>query len=276
MNVARLVALVDAGDFRKLFIEDLGWSNPDQPNLRFEVDGGTYTLTQVAGYKGMRIWHCASLPPRKTQRILDVLVGKDNAERLLIFTDGGRQEWRWPRRAQLGGINAKLLVHQHMVGQPNQRLAQRLAAIHLDFDDDLPLVALLDRMRDAFDAEAETASVQAARLMGALYGELDSANVPERDATLLLARLLFLFFGDDAAMWDANVFHHFIRDHTTYDGLHTSLEELFSTLNTPENDRTLPSDDPRAQFRYVNGGLYADPLPMAACRRRSAVSRTQR
>jgi len=108
MTDTRYLDLVDSRDFRTLFIDDLGWDNPDQPNLHFKVDDHTYTLTQVAGYKGLRIWHCPVLPSRKVQRVIDVLVGKDSHERLIIFTNETRQEWRWPRRAQLSGTNAKL------------------------------------------------------------------------------------------------------------------------------------------------------------------------
>lgn len=257
MTDNRLLDLVDARDFRALFIDELGWNNPDRPPLVFEVDGTEYTLTQVAGYKGLRIWHCPTLPPRRTQREIDVLVGKDNLERLVIFTDQHRQEWRWPRRKQLGSTNAKLVVHPHLVGDRTTHLAERLRAIELDFDVDLPLVTLLERMRDAFDREAETASVAAARLMGTLYTHLENAGVGEHDATLLLARLLFLLFGDDADMWKpAGLFEEFLRDTTTAEDLHKQLIELFGALDVDEKKRDLPAQSPLARFRYINGGLF--------------------
>lgn len=264
MTATRYLDFVDTRQFRTLFIDELGWDNPDQADLHLTVDDEPFTLTQVAGYKGLRIWHCAALPGRRIQRALDVLVGKDNHERLIIFSNDTRQEWRWPRRAQLGSTNAKLLAHEHVVGDRNTHLTQRLHAIELDFDENLSLVALLERMRDAFDVEAETASVQAARLMGTLYTELEATNATERDATLLLARLLFLLFGDDADMWGADLFHHFIRDHTTPSTLHTDLQTLFEVLDTPENDRKLEVGDPYSQFRYINGGLFADTLLVRA------------
>ncbi|KXP08828.1 class I SAM-dependent DNA methyltransferase [Tsukamurella pseudospumae] len=259
MTDHRLLDLVDACDFRTLFIDELGWDNPDRPPLTFDVDGVDYTLNQVAGYKGLRIWRCTTLPPRPVQRQLDVLVGKDNLERLVIFTDEQRQEWRWPRRAQLGSMNAKLVVHQHLVGDRHTHLTDRLRAIELDFDEDLPLVTLLERMRDAFDREAETASVAAARLMGTLYTHLETAGVGEHDATLLLARLLFLLFGDDTDMWKpkpAHAFAEFLRDNTTPEDLHKQLIELFGTLDVDEDDRDLPADSPLARFRHINGGLF--------------------
>lgn len=261
MTDNRLLDLVDAHEFRTLFIDELGWDNPDRPALTLEVDGADYTLNQVAGYKGLRIWHCPVLPPRPVQRQIDVLVGKDNLERLVIFTDEHRQEWRWPRRKQLGSTNAKLVVHQYHNGDRTTHLSDRLQAIELDFDEDLPLVTLLDRMRDAFDREAETASVAAARLMGTLYTHLESAGVGEHDATLLLARLLFLLFGDDADMWKPPaLFENHLRNHTSAETLHTDLVELFEVLNTPVDRRTVEAGGPLSFFRYINGGLFEDPL----------------
>ncbi|MFI6997167.1 class I SAM-dependent DNA methyltransferase [Nocardia sp. NPDC050175] len=261
MTGNHLIDLVDKRDFRTLFIDELGWNNPDRPDMSIEVDDDTYTLHQVADYKGLRIWHCPVLPQRKIQRQIDVLVGKDNQERLVIFTNEQRQEWRWPRRAQLSSANAKLLVHEHLVGDRSTHLIERLQAIELDFDENLPLVELLDRMRDAFDHEAETASVAAARLMGTLYAELDAAGVGDHESTLLLARLLFLLFGDDADMWTpAGLFENYLREHTMAESLHTDLRSLFTVADTDIKNRALPPESPYTGFPYINGGLFRDSL----------------
>lgn len=263
MSDTRLLDLVDARDFRGLFIDELGWTNPDQTDRQLGVDGRTYTLTQVAGYKGLRVWYCAELPNRKTQRAIDELIGRDSHERLVIFADEVRHEWRWPRRAQTGGANAKLLAHEHAVGASDPHLTRQLAAIAIDFDDDLPLVDLLSRMRQAFDAVAETASVEAARLMGTLYSELDNSGVDDHNATLLLARLLFLLFGDDTGMWETGTFERYLVGHTSDATLHADLKGLFPVLNTAQEHRDLPVGSPYAGFRYINGGLFADPLNIA-------------
>ncbi|MDI6627155.1 MAG: class I SAM-dependent DNA methyltransferase [Rhodococcus sp. (in: high G+C Gram-positive bacteria)] len=265
MTNNRLLDLVDSRDFRTLFIDELGWDNPDQSDRAIDIDGQPFTLHQVAGYKGLRIWHCPELPPRKVQRQIDVIVGQDNHERLVIFSNDIKQEWRWPRRAQLGSANAKLLAHEHLVGDRTTHLAQRLQAVELDFDEDISLVALLEKMRGAFDHEAETASVAAARLMGTLYTELETAGVGEHEATLLLARLLFLLFGDDTEMWQPEgQFELYLRQHTTAERLHTDLQTLFDVLDTDEqNRRNLAANSPYLRFRYINGGLFSDPIRLA-------------
>lgn len=260
MTSRDLLALVDSGNFRTLFIEELGWLNPDRPDEIVQVDERTYRLSQVAGYKGLRIWHHEGLPPRSVQRAIDLQLGIDSTERLVIFASPTRQDWRWPRRAHLGSTNAKLIVHEHQVGVPQPDLQRRLEAIAIDLDQDLTLVELLQRMRDAFDVEIESASVQAARLMNVLYEELAAARVPPVDATLVLARLLFLLFGDDTDMWERGLFGRYLRDHTSPASLHNELTALFSIVDQPEGRRSLPADSPLNSFRYINGGLYAGPV----------------
>lgn len=262
MSSNDLLALVDAGEFQTLFIEELGWSNPDRPDLTVVVSDAPYTLTQVAGYKGLRIWLHLGLPPRTIQRAIDLEVGRESTERLIIFVGAQRQDWRWPRRAQLGSSNARLVVHEHRAAVAQPDLERRLRAIAIDLDDDIPLVELLQRMRDAFDTETETASVQAARLMNTLYGELAAANVPPVSATLALARLLFLLFGDDTEMWRTDIFSDYLEDHTTSDTLHTDLRALFDVVDQLEQSRSVASGNPLAAFRYINGGLFTHRLDL--------------
>ncbi|WP_131807287.1 class I SAM-dependent DNA methyltransferase [Mycobacteroides abscessus] len=97
--------------------------------------------------------------------------------------------------------------------------------------------------------------------MGTLYTHLESAGVGEDEATLLLARLLFLFFGDDADMWrPPALFENHLRNHTTPETLHTDLIELFEVLNAPADRRTVDAGSPLSFFRYINGGLFEDPM----------------
>ena len=260
MSNLEWMSLVDRHDFRTLFIDQLGWSNPDQAPISVEIEGHTFWLTQVAGYKGLRVWYCNEVPSRKVQRLIDETVGVSSHERLVIFASEAVQEWRWPRRAQLGGANAKLVVHQHVAGAPDPRLGAQLSSIAIDFEAELTLFELLSRMRTAFDVEAELASVQAARLMGTLYAELETAEWGPHDATSLLARLLFLLFGDDSAMWEAELFQRFVAEHTTADSLTPKLRALFEVLNTDKPLRTVPTSSELFPFPYINGGLFEDEL----------------
>ncbi|WP_237089622.1 DNA methyltransferase [Nocardioides dokdonensis] len=128
---------------------------------------------------------------------------------------------------------------------------------------------------DAMIAEEQAdASVKAARLMGDLYAamtgdsDVDATEVHDAreedaasmEASILLTRLLFLMFGDDAGLWERGLFHRFVETRTSVDGsdLGQQLRTLFEVLDTPEDRRPRRVDEAMKVFPYVNGDLYKD------------------
>jgi len=128
----------------------------------------------------------------------------------------------------------------------------------------------------------EAASVRAAKVMANLYAALtgdadqdyDDAGVEDEDdedetvhrTAVLLTRLLFLMFGDDAGLWQRGLFLNWMRDRTAPDGsdLGAKLAELFQVLNTRKRPDRM--DESLKKFPYVNGGVFsaADELGILA------------
>ena len=120
--------------------------------------------------------------------------------------------------------------------------------------------------------EEEQASIQAAGLMAKLFNALvgedadvavaDEAPTDEDDedeqtqaASILLTRLLFLLYGDDAGLWESDLFHRWVEFDTTADNLGPQLDALFTILNTPLAQRKrVPGN--LARFPHVNGGIF--------------------
>jgi len=126
-------------------------------------------------------------------------------------------------------------------------------------------------------AEEEEASIHASRLMADLYTAMvgddadeaigdDAPTDPEEEdwqvqkTSVFLTRVLFLLYGDDAGLWEEDLFYRFVSYDTTGDNLGAQLAQLFQVLNTPENRRRNVPDS-MARFPYVNGGLFADTWP---------------
>lgn len=120
--------------------------------------------------------------------------------------------------------------------------------------------------------EEEAASLKASKVMANLFtamagddvdgGVADQASINPEDeddevqrASVFLTRLLFLLFGDDAGLWEQDLFYRFILDHTTSENLGGQIDALFDVLNTPENKRKRVPDS-MAAFPYVNGSLF--------------------
>lgn len=126
------------------------------------------------------------------------------------------------------------------------------------------------------DEQAE-ASVKASAVMAGLYtamvgedadesvGDEAPTNPDDEDAavqraSMFLTRILFLLYGDDAGLWEGDLFHRFVLSDTTADNLGGQLSALFDVLNTPlKSRRNVPAA--MARFPYVNGALYADRMP---------------
>lgn len=125
--------------------------------------------------------------------------------------------------------------------------------------------------------EEEEASIAASRLMADLFTAMagddtdeavgDEAPIDPEDedervqrTSMYLTRLLFLLFGDDAGLWEEDLFYRFVVNHTTSENLGSQLNTLFQVLNTPENQRRRVPEY-MAHFPYVNGSVFADHMP---------------
>jgi len=127
-------------------------------------------------------------------------------------------------------------------------------------------------------AEEEQASIHASKLMANLYTAMlrdenadeavgdDAPTDPEEEdwqvqkTSVFLTRVLFLLYGDDAGLWEEDLFYRFVLYDTTGETLGSRLNALFQVLNTPENRRRRVPEE-MAKFPYVNGSLFADQWP---------------
>ncbi|WP_277100359.1 DNA methyltransferase [Corynebacterium riegelii] len=193
------------------------------------------------------------------QQVLDYLNGGDVADT------------EWPRYILLTNFESFRLI--------------RLGDPQLAFDTEFPLAEVASRVdqlkflagyETVSKAEEVEASIRASRLMADLFTAMvgedadegvgaDAARTPEeedlavQETSMYLTRLLFLLFGDDAGLWEADLFTRFVEEATTPENLGAQLNALFDVLNTPEERRRRVPDS-MARFPYVNGAIFAEPM----------------
>ncbi len=192
--------LVNEGRFRDLFIEELGWAKANHSDLKISADDSQYTLTQIAGYKGIRVWFCPTVPTSRIQRLIDRELKRISDERLIIFGDTVHQQWRWPQASNTRGSGQpRLTTHTHFVGKDNPALDQRLAMVEIGLDEEPSVVEMLRRMRSAFDADKITKAfydkflAKQKALVEVIQG-LDNKDEREWYSALLMNRLMFIYF----------------------------------------------------------------------------------
>ena len=130
-----------------------------------------------------------------------------------------------------------------------------------DHVDDLKFLAGYGRVQVG-SREQEEASIRAARVMADLYEALDGSGYSDHEASIFLIRTLFCLYGDDAGLWERDLFTEFLETRTREDGsdLGAQLAVLYQTLKTPMECRQSTLDELTARFPYVNGGIFEEQL----------------
>ncbi len=111
-------------------------------------------------------------------------------------------------------------------------------------------------------AEEEPVNRQAAEAMARLHNALREDNYTGHDLELLLVRLVFCFFADDAGIFARKSLEEYLERRTAPDGsdFGSRMREFFEVLRTPEDQRQSSLDQDLASFPYINGGLFAESL----------------
>ncbi len=131
----------------------------------------------------------------------------------------------------------------------------------------LELFTFLAGYRPRWFEEQDEVNIWAAELMGRLHDRLKESGYEGHPLRVLLVRLVFLMFADDTgALGETGAFEDYVERKTAKDGsdLGPRLAELFQVLNTPEDQRQSSLGEPLRQMPWVNGDLFAEPIPMAA------------
>lgn len=105
-------------------------------------------------------------------------------------------------------------------------------------------------------------NVKAAEVMGELYDTLKESGYPEDDLDLLLIRIVFCMFAEDADIFEKELFSSYLSFHTGEDGsgMGAAINEIFAVLNTPYENRQSAMSAELQKFPYVNGGLFEKTL----------------
>lgn len=103
--------------------------------------------------------------------------------------------------------------------------------------------------------------VKAAEKMADLHDSLRAAGYEGHALRVLMTRLLFCFFADDARIWAHGKLDAYLRSAPPqFAG--AAIAQLFEVLNTAPDKRSALLPDLLTTFPYINGGLFAEPLPI--------------
>ena len=115
--------------------------------------------------------------------------------------------------------------------------------------------------------QQDPVNVQAAEKLGKLHDQFKATGYDGHALEILLVRVLFCLFAEDTALFERRLFQDYLEQRTAEDGsdLGMHLAQLFQVLDTAPEKRPKTLDEQMATFPYVNGQLFTEMLPIAAC-----------
>lgn len=272
INVDRLRKQLHAFDFRKLFINELGWDKANT-DTNVPIDGQVFCLQAVAQKRGMVVFHCPTpagqaFPDYATRRKVDAKVRKVFHEHLIIFTDAAntQQKWQWVRR-EPGKPSAGREVG-YGPGQSGEALIQRLQtlAFSLEEEDGLTIVDVTSRVRAGFDLERVTKrfydrfKTEHTAFLKFLQG------IPDEDlqrwyVSVTLNRLMFVYFIQWKGFLDGD--QHYLRNRLERTRQQLGEDRFYRDFLCPlffdgfaKKERTPQSRVLLGNVPYLNGGIF--------------------
>ena len=262
-----------AGDFRRLFIEELGWDSHTASH-EIPIDSQSFTLTAASQKRGMVAFLCRmaegqAIPDYPTRRKIDRQVSKTAQEHLIIYTDtsNSTQVWQWVKR-EVGKPTA-CREHTYSSSQSGEALVQKLQAIafSLEEEEQLSLVEVTRRTRVAFDVERitkrfyEMFQKEHAAFLKFLKG------IPDKDLqrwyiSVMLNRLMFVYFIQKKGFLDGN--QDYLKDKLT-DSQASGKDRFYKDFLCPlffegfakkDSDRGVTMNRLLGKVPYLNGGLF--------------------
>ena len=274
--------LLNEFDFHKLFVQQLGWSNPPSPKpVAMSVQGVEVIRRQIADLCGVGVYEIKSdvIPAAKIRAAVHREIAKIQYECLLIFIDsnGAQSLWHWAKRQ-----DGKSVAREHLFtkGQPGDLFISKISAMvfelsEFDSDGRVALMEVSDRIKAALDVQRVTkrffTEFQSIHdnLVDLISGIADD-NDRRWYASILLNRLMFIYFLQRKGFLD-------YKNKNSRDGNVLYLQEkladsqragpnqfyrrflhmlFFEGFAKPEEKRTAEARRALGNIRYLNGGLF--------------------
>jgi len=260
-------------NFKKLFIEELGWDRHDG-SLAVQVEGQTFVLSAVAQKRGVQIFECPPsdggvIPDYATRKKIDRQVAKSAFEHLVIFTDSAKTQQIWQWVARQSGKPAAYREYPMRTGQSGEIIIQKLRAITfpLDEEEGLTVTGVVFRLRDAFDKDRVTK-----KFYDLFKKEHDGflkfiGGLPDEDlerwyTSVMINRLMFIYFIQKKGFLnnDVDYLKNKLKE-SKQRGKDRFYKEFLSPLffegfARKEEERSAKINQLLGKIPYLNGGLF--------------------
>lgn len=276
LNIENTRKLLQAFDFKTLFIEELGWNNPkNKAAFAVHTKDHEFARKAIAELSGATVFEITNaegfIPDSKTRDVISKEIQKINFEHILIFIDKNRTQtiWRWLKKQDKKNLPRE---HYFSAGQTGDLFIAKLAGLMVDIseiENNITITDVARKIQSALDVERVTKQfyrnyqdqfIDFLKLIQGIDNEADRRWY----ASVILNRLMFIYFLQKKGFVDNN----------NQDYLYAKLKEtksnagknqyynsflkvlFFEGFAKPEKLRTAAINKILGKVKYLNGGLF--------------------
>jgi hypothetical protein len=277
LDISATRDLLQNFDFGRVFIQELGWSQPTNRHpVPLPIDGTHFERREIAELGGVVVFEITSadgnIPNAKIRAALHKQISQQYHENLLIFVDEHRTQslWYWVKRE---GSKRYPREHHYFRGQPGDLFLSKLSSVFFDMSDldaegNISVVQVAQRLKAALDVEPVTKKFykeyqEEHVAFTELIAGIDDEHERRWYASVLLNRLMFIYFLQRKYFLD-NGNASYLEDkleESKKRGLNRYYREFlvalfFEGFAKPEDLRSPEVNALLGRIRYLNGGLF--------------------
>jgi hypothetical protein len=273
LQIERVRDCLQSFDFKRLFVEELGWSRAKASKSVVVAAGEqTWQTTPLAELSGVVAFLVDGVPERDARLAIQTSLAQQAHENLVVFVDAEktRSVWLWVKRE---GSKRFPREHLYVKGQPGDLFISKISGIVVDINEldehgHFPLAQLVDRMRSALDVERVTKKffreydTQRLAFVELIEG-IPDARERRWYASVLMNRLMFVWFlqrkhfldgGNASYLTDKLAASQSRGKDLFYSGFLQAL--FFEGFAKPPEQRSAEATQLIGDIRYLNGGLF--------------------
>ncbi len=265
LNIQKTRDLIQIFDLSSLFINQLGWNNPQSQPLNIN-ESQAKPIAQLGGITVFEIT-AKNFPNAQQRADSHKQISAINHENLLIFLDKPKNPsksiWYWHN-----GKQAR--EHYYFQGQTGDLFISKLSALFVELSElekssgDLSILQASEKLKQALDIETITKKfyqdfqTQHLAFLKFIQG-IDSERDKHWYASIILNRLMFIWFLQKKGFLDKGNMDYLpdkLKQCQTnfYQDFLSKL--FFQGFAKPKEQRSPETNALLGEIRYLNGGLF--------------------
>lgn len=278
LNIEQARKALQAFDFKTLFIEELGWSNPASGKAVTEIIKDIIIIRKpIAELSGAVVFEITTpegeVPDPRKRFAIAKEIQKQHYEHVLIFLDKDRKQsiWHWLKNQDKKMVSREHFFFRH---QPGDGFIAKIASLVVDISEfdkegNIAIAEVASRIKSALDIERVVKKFfrdyqQEYIVFLDLIEGIDNEADRRWYASVILNRLMFIYFLQKKLFLDngdANYLNRKLEYAKTQLGKDKFYSECLSRLffegfAKHENQRDEETNKLIGKIKYLNGGLF--------------------